>query len=77
MRWREGVVEVEEGVVEVEEGVVEVEGGRSGRLTGDLLDVVEDHEGVRQTHLHRVVHRADLRHVHRDLGERRTSAHTW
>lgn len=40
------------------------------RLTGDLLDLVDHHEGIRQAHLHRVVHRADLRHLDRDLKQR-------
>lgn len=41
------------------------------RLTGYLLDLVDDHKGVRQAHLHRVIDRADLRHFNWDLKEER------
>lgn len=44
------------------------------RLTGYLLDLVDDHEGVGQAHLHRVVDGADLRHLNGDLGGKETTA---
>lgn len=42
------------------------------RLTGDLLDLVDHHKGIRQAHLHRVVHGADLRHLNRNLKQKNT-----
>lgn len=42
------------------------------RLTGDLLDLVDHHKGIRQAHLHRVVHGADLRHLDRNLKQKNT-----
>lgn len=42
-------------------------------LTGDLLDLVDHHKGIRQAHLHRVVHRADLRHLDRNLKQKNTT----
>ncbi len=41
------------------------------RLTGDLLDLVDHHKGVRQAHLHRVIDRADLWHLSGDLKEKK------
>lgn len=43
------------------------------RLTGDLLDLVDHHKGIRQAHLHRVVHGADLRHLDRNLKQEKYS----
>lgn len=43
---------------------------RSG-LTGYLLDLVDHHEGIGQAHLHRVIDRADLRHLSGNLQEGR------
>lgn len=42
-------------------------------LTGDLLDLVDHHKGIRQAHLHWVVHRADLRHLDRNLKQKNTT----
>lgn len=37
------------------------------RLTGYLLDLVDQHKGVRQANFHRVIDRADLWHLNGDL----------